>query len=93
MAQFTLKLKQLLLRVDPYMKETMKLYSLVPRLRYSISRCVKDQGPTTFQMAVQIAQRIESPGYIELQHAPTQSQQISQKIPMEPTVTPMEIDV
>ena len=92
-AQFAVKLKQLLLRVDPHMKETMKLYFLLPRLRHDIARRVKDQGPTTFQMAIQIAQRIESPGYIELQHAPTQSQQISQKIPMETTVTPMEIDV
>ena len=45
-------------------------------------------------MALQIAQRIESPCYMELQHASTQSQQSSQKTPMEPTVvTPMEIDV
>ena len=33
-AQFAVKLKQLLLRVDPHMKETMKLYFLLPRPRY-----------------------------------------------------------
>ena len=54
-AQFAVKLKQLLLRVDPHMKETMKLYFLLPQLCHDISRRVKDQGPTTFQMVVQIA--------------------------------------
>ena len=71
MAQFAVKLKQLLLRVDPHMKETMKLYFLLPWLCHDISKRVKDQGLTTFQMVVQIAQRIESLGYIELQHTPT----------------------
>ena len=47
-AQFAVRLKQLLLRVDPNMKETMKLYFLQPRLRHDIHRRVKDQGPTTF---------------------------------------------
>ena len=65
-AQFVVKLKQLLLRVDPNMKETMKLYFILPRLRHNIYRRVKDQGPTTFQMAIQIAQRIEALDYMEL---------------------------
>ena len=81
MAQFVDKLKQLLLRVDPHMKETMKLYFVLPRLCHDISRRVQDQGPPiTFQMAVQIAQHIESLGYIELQHTPTQSQQSNKAI-------------
>ena len=65
-AQFAVRLKQLLLRVNPNMKETMKLYFLLPRMRHDIYRRVKDQGPTTFQMAIQIAQRIEALDYMEL---------------------------
>ena len=53
-AQFVVIMKQLFLHVDPNMKETMKLYFLLPRLGHDIYRCVRDQGPTTFQMAVQI---------------------------------------
>ena len=73
-AQFAVKLKQLLLRDDPNIKETMKLYFLLPRLRHNIYRRVKDQGPTTFQMVVHISQRIEARGYVELPQAPTTPQ-------------------
>lgn len=59
-AQFSVKMNQLLLRADPSMSEEMKLYFLWPRLHYDISRRVRDQGPTTFHVAIQIAQRIEA---------------------------------
>ncbi|MCO5578501.1 hypothetical protein L7F22_032344 [Adiantum nelumboides] len=58
-AQFAVKMNQLLLRADPTMSEEMKLFFLWPRLRHDISRRVRDQGPTSFHVAVQIAQRIE----------------------------------
>ena len=92
-AQFAVRLKQLLLRVDPNMKETMKLYFMLPRLRHDIYRRVKDQGPTTFQLAVQIAQRIETPDYMELSQAPTMPQQNNQKHQVESTACPMDIDI
>ena len=58
-AQFAVKLNQLLLRADPAMSEEMKLFFLWPRLRHDISRRVRDQGPVSFHAAIQIAQRIE----------------------------------
>ena len=92
-AQFAVKMKQLLLRVDPNMKETMKLYFLLPRLRHDIYRRVRDQGPTTFQMAVQIAQRIEAPDYIDLSQPMPPTNNNIQKTVIEPTAGPMDIDV
>ncbi|KAH7415493.1 hypothetical protein KP509_14G048100 [Ceratopteris richardii] len=38
----------------------MKLLFLWPRLRHNISRRVRDQGPMSFQIAIQIAQTNES---------------------------------
>ena len=51
LAQFVVKMKELLLCVDPNIKETMKLYVRLPQLSHEIYRRVRDQGPTTFQMA------------------------------------------
>ncbi|MCO5605649.1 hypothetical protein L7F22_059832 [Adiantum nelumboides] len=58
-AQFAVKMNQLLLRADPTMSEEMKLFFLWPRLRRDISRRVRDQGPTSFHTTIQVAQRIE----------------------------------
>ena len=91
--QFAVKMKELLLRVDPNMKETMKLYFLLPRLRHDIYRRVRDQGPTTFQMVVQIAQRIEALDYINLSQLTPPANNNIQKTTIEPTVGPMDIDV
>ena len=90
-AQFAVKLKQLLLRVDPNMKETMKLYFLLPRLRHDLYRCVRDQGPTSFHMVIQIAQRIEAPHCIEL---PPSTQLVSNnhhKQPNDSSVSPRKV--
>ena len=92
-AQFAVKLKQLLLRVDPNMKETMKLYFLLPRLRHDLYRRVRDQGPTSFHMAIQIAQRIEAPDYIELPPSTQPPSNNHQKQPDNSSVSPMDIDV
>ena len=92
-AQFAVKLKQLLLRVDPNMKETMKLYFLLPQLRHDLYRRVRDQGPTSFHMAIQIAQRIEAPDYIELPPSTQPMSNNHQKQPDNSSVSPMDIDV
>ncbi|KAI5054251.1 hypothetical protein GOP47_0030856 [Adiantum capillus-veneris] len=55
-AQFAVRLNQLLLRVDPMMSEQMKLFF---RLRHDLSRQVRNQGPTSFHSAILIAQWIE----------------------------------
>lgn len=91
-AQFTVKLNQLLLRADPAMSEEMKLFFLWPRLRHDISRRVRDQGPTTFHAAVQIAQRIE--GISQTDTTPmVVSQPPVQRLVGDSTPTPMDIDI
>ena len=60
LAQFVVKLTQILLRADPNMTEAMKLYFLWLRLCHDIFRRVKDQGPTSFHDVIQIAQRIDA---------------------------------
>ncbi|KAH7365316.1 hypothetical protein KP509_18G020500 [Ceratopteris richardii] len=59
-AQFAIKLNQLLLRADPMILEEMKLFFLWPRLRHDISCRVHNQGPVSFHAAIHIAQHIES---------------------------------
>ncbi|MCO5582964.1 hypothetical protein L7F22_036867 [Adiantum nelumboides] len=93
-AQFAVKMTQLLLRADPTMSEEMKLFFLWPRLRHDISRRVRDQGPTSFQSAIQIAQRIESnerpeePSSFHPPPVPTNTPQL----PID-TTSPMDVDV
>ncbi|MCO5574223.1 hypothetical protein L7F22_028005 [Adiantum nelumboides] len=81
---------------DPTMSEDMKLYFLWPRLHGHLSRRVRDQGPTSYHEAIQIAQRIEAstqadtpPTFIP---PPTNTQNHSLlDTPLLPT--PMDIDV
>ncbi|MCO5572208.1 hypothetical protein L7F22_025960 [Adiantum nelumboides] len=81
---------------DPTMSEDMKLYFLWPRLHGHLSRRVRDQGPTSYHEAIQIAQRIEAttqadtpPTFIP---PPTNTQNRSLlDTPLLPT--PMDIDV
>ena len=74
------------------MFEEMKLFFLWPRLRYDISRCVRDQGPISFTQAIQIAQRIESATKSESNHIKTQI--FSTSMPNVDNVpTPMDIDI
>ena len=53
----------------------------------------RDQGPITFQMALQIAQRIEALDYIDLSQPMPPTNNNIQKIIIEPTTGPMDIDV
>ena len=91
-AQFAVKLNQLLLRVDPTMSEEMKLFFLWPRLRHDLSRRVRDQGPTSLLSAINIAQRIESASNPE---PPVSlfSQPLLPRPHMDTTPSPMDIDV
>lgn len=95
-AQFAVKFNQLILRADPTMSEDMKLYFLWPRLHGHLSRRVRDQGPTSYHEAIQIAQRIEAstqtdtpPTFIP-PPTPTQNRPLLDT-PLLPT--PMDIDV
>ena len=91
-AQFAVKLNQLFLRADPTMSEEMKLFFLWPRLRHDISRRVRDQGPTSFSNAIQIAQRIEASTTFEQQPSfPVNP--FSAKTTLDNQPTPMDIDV
>ncbi|MCO5578637.1 hypothetical protein L7F22_032481 [Adiantum nelumboides] len=90
-AEFAVKLNQLLLRVDATMSEEMKLFFLWPRLRHDISRRVRDQGPTTFHAAIQIAQRIE--GIDEQNTGQVFTSSIPQHIFVDQPPTPMDIDI
>ncbi|MCO5597952.1 hypothetical protein L7F22_052039 [Adiantum nelumboides] len=90
-AQFAVKMNQLLIRADPAMSKEMKLFFLWPRLRHDIARRVRDQGPTSFHAAIQIAQRIEGniqPDTAPLLPTPTSMTRIPPELP-----TPMDIDV
>ena len=91
-AQFAVKMNQLLIRADPKMSEEMRLFFLWPRMRHDLARRVRDQGPTSFHAAIQIAQRIETALSSELPpssltHFTQQRQQL------EPPPTPMDIDI
>ena len=90
-AQFAVKLNQLLLRADPTMSEKMKLFFLWPRIRHDLSRRVRDQGPTTFSHAIQIAQRIETSNTVDQQNFFTISQPTATST--ENQSTPMDIDI
>ncbi|MCO5547114.1 hypothetical protein L7F22_000556 [Adiantum nelumboides] len=91
-AQFAVKMNQLLLRADPTMSEDMKLFFLWPRLRHDISRQVRDQSPTSFHAAIQIAQRIEASANPDapttLVHQPVTHHHLVESNPM-----PMDIDI
>ena len=91
-AQFAVKLNQLLLRADPTMSEEMKLFFLWPRLRHDISRRVRDQGPTSLHDAIQIAQRVESATTVENLTIPA-TQPSVQRQPIESMPVPMDIDI
>ena len=71
----------------------MKLYFLLPRIRHDIYRRVRDQGPTSFQMVVQIAQRIEAPDYIDPSQSTPPTNNNILKTTMEPTAGSMDIDI
>ncbi|MCO5577459.1 hypothetical protein L7F22_031291 [Adiantum nelumboides] len=91
-AQFVVKMNQLLLRADPTMFEDMKLFFLWPRLHHDISRRVRDQGPTSFHAAIQIAHHIEASAnpdaLITVVPQPTTHRHPVQSNPM-----PMDIDI
>ena len=65
-AQFSIPFTQLLIRADPTMSETMKLYFLWRRLRHDLARRVRDEGPSTLTEAINIAQRIEETSESEI---------------------------
>jgi hypothetical protein len=67
-AQFAVKLNQLLSRADPVMLEKMKLFFLWPRICHDLARRVHDQGPTTFAQAIEIARRIETSNFSDQQN-------------------------
>ncbi|KAH7292328.1 hypothetical protein KP509_29G062100 [Ceratopteris richardii] len=91
-AQFAVKLNQLLLWADPTMSEEMKLFFLWPRLRHDISRRVLDQGPVSFHAAIQIAQRIESSTNADISITPLR-QPTMPRSSLESNRIPMDIDV
>ena len=88
-AQFGVKLNQLLLRVDPAMSDKMKLFLLWPRMRHDLARRVRDQAPKTFQTAIQIAQIIESSTIPDITNPPS----IPVSRSYDPGPSPMDIDV
>ncbi|MCO5561146.1 hypothetical protein L7F22_014767 [Adiantum nelumboides] len=85
--QFAVKMNQLLLRANAAMSEEMKLFFLWTRLRHDLSRRVRDQDPTTFHAAIQIAQRIKGATQNN-QTQPSSNHILADNIP-----TPMDIDV
>ena len=90
-AQFAVKLNQLLLRADPTISEKMKLFFLWPRIRHDLSRRVRDQGPTTFSHAIQIAQWIKTSNTVDQQNFFTILEPTATSI--ENQSTPMDIDI
>ncbi|MCO5574434.1 hypothetical protein L7F22_028219 [Adiantum nelumboides] len=90
-AQFAIKMNHLLLRADPAMSEEMKLFFLWPRLRHDIAWRVRDQGPTSCHVAIQIAQQIKGtmhPDTTPLLPTPSSGVRVLQDVP-----APMDIDV
>ena len=93
-AQFAVKLNQLLLCADPAMSEEMNFFFLWPRLRHDISRRVRDQGPVSFHAAIQIAQRIEVATFSDSGTAFTTAMPTPPpRPPPDSTPVPMDIDV
>ena len=90
-AQFAVKLNQLLLRADPAMSGKMKLLFFWPRIRHDLSRRVRDQGPTTFSHAIPFAQRIETSNTVDQQNFFTILEPTATSI--ENQSTPMDIDI
>jgi hypothetical protein len=90
-AQFAIKLNQLLLRVDPAMSNTMKLFFLWPRMRHDLARRVRDQAPKTFNNAIQIAQIIEASNMPDIPIQPQYSLPTARHSDTNPS--PMDIDV
>ncbi|KAI5056196.1 hypothetical protein GOP47_0029717 [Adiantum capillus-veneris] len=96
-AQFAVKLNQLLLCANATMSEEMKLFFLWPHLRHDLSRRVPDQGPTSFHLAIQISQRIE--GASQTESAPSQTfaspspPQLPPQLSTDQVPTPMATDV
>ena len=70
----------------------MKLFFLWPRLRHDISKRVRDQGPTSFSNAIQIAQRIEASTTFEQQPS-FPANPFSAITTLDNQTTPMDIDV
>jgi hypothetical protein len=57
--EFSVKLNQVLMHVDPTMFDSMKLFFLWRRLRHDLVRRFRNQALRTFHNAIQIAQIIE----------------------------------
>ena len=52
---------------------------------------VKDEGPKTFQMAVEITQRINAPDYMDIPQMPSFNNNSNPKLNIEPAAGPMDI--